>query len=102
MAFYKAISVVCLHDVTMIPVGVEGAHQEREEPSHHHVVHRTSLPHQPSQLEIAHLRPSIYVAQPTPDSQFSAVLLSSHRYCDEPGSFQLITGKPVSLGAVET
>jgi hypothetical protein len=30
---------------------------------------------------IAHVRPSIYVAQPTSDSQFSAVLpLSSHRY----------------------
>jgi hypothetical protein len=41
--------MVCLHDVSMIPVGVEGAHQEEEEPSHHHVVQETSLPRKPSQ-----------------------------------------------------
>jgi hypothetical protein len=36
---------------------------------------------------IAHVRSSIYVAHPTLDSQFSAVLLlSSHRYSYEPGS----------------
>jgi hypothetical protein len=41
--------MVCLHDVSMIRVGVEGALQEEEEPSHHHVVQRTSVSHEPSQ-----------------------------------------------------
>lgn len=31
-------------------------------------------------VRIAHVRSSIYVAQPTSDSQFSAVLPLSHRY----------------------
>jgi hypothetical protein len=50
IAFYRAIRTVCLHDVSMIPIGVEGAHQEEEEPSHRHVVQETSIPHEPSQL----------------------------------------------------
>ena len=37
IAFYQAIWIVCLHDVSMIRIGVEGAHQEEEEPSHHHM-----------------------------------------------------------------
>jgi hypothetical protein len=32
---YRAIRVVCLHDVCMIVIGVEGADQGKEEPSHH-------------------------------------------------------------------
>jgi hypothetical protein len=27
IAFYQAIWIVCLHDVSMIRIGVEGAHQ---------------------------------------------------------------------------
>jgi hypothetical protein len=30
IAFYRAIRIVCLHDVSIIPIGVEGAHQEEE------------------------------------------------------------------------
>jgi hypothetical protein len=36
--------VVCLHDVSMMLIGVEGAHQEEEEPPHHHVAPGMSLP----------------------------------------------------------
>jgi hypothetical protein len=48
LALYRAIRVVCLHDVSMIAIGVEGADQG-EEPSHHHVAPGMSLPHEPSQ-----------------------------------------------------
>jgi hypothetical protein len=41
--------MVCLHVVSMIVIGVEGARQEEEEPSQHHVAHGMSLPHKPSQ-----------------------------------------------------
>jgi hypothetical protein len=51
IALYRAIRVVCLHDVSMIVIGVEGADQGEEEPSHHHVAPGMSLPHEPSQLE---------------------------------------------------
>jgi hypothetical protein len=37
VALCMAIRVVCLHDVSMIAIGVEGANQAEEEPSHHHV-----------------------------------------------------------------
>jgi hypothetical protein len=50
IALYRAIRVVCLHDVSMIAIGVEGADQGEEEPSHHHVAPGTSLPHEPSQV----------------------------------------------------
>jgi hypothetical protein len=56
IALYMSIRVVCLHDVSMVVIGVEGAHQEQEEPSHHHVVYRTSLPHEYSQKA---LKPSV-------------------------------------------
>jgi hypothetical protein len=46
IALYRAIGVIYLHDVCMIVKGVEGAHQEEEEPSHHHVVQETFLPRQ--------------------------------------------------------
>jgi hypothetical protein len=49
IAFCRAIRVVCLHDVSMIAIGVEGADQGEEEPSHHHVAPGMSLPHKPSQ-----------------------------------------------------
>lgn len=48
IALYRAIRVVCLHDVSMIAIGVEGADQDEEEPSHHHVAPGMSLPHEPS------------------------------------------------------
>jgi hypothetical protein len=47
--------VVCLHDVSIIAIGVEGADQGEEEPSHHHVAPGMSLSHEPSQS--AHMRP---------------------------------------------
>jgi hypothetical protein len=50
IAFCRAIRVVCLHDVSMIAIGVEGADQGEEEPSHHHVAPGMSLPHKPSHL----------------------------------------------------
>jgi hypothetical protein len=49
IAFCRAIRVVCLHNVSMIAIGVEGANQGEEEPSHHYVAPRMSLPHKPSQ-----------------------------------------------------
>jgi hypothetical protein len=52
IALYRAIRVVCLHDVCMILIGVEGADQDEEEPSHHHVAPGLSLPHEPSQYEL--------------------------------------------------
>jgi hypothetical protein len=42
--------VICLHDVSMIAIGVEGADQGEEEPSHHHVAPGMFLPHKPSQV----------------------------------------------------
>jgi hypothetical protein len=49
IALCRAIRVVCLYDVSMIAVGVEGADQGEEELSHYHVAPRMSLPHEPSQ-----------------------------------------------------
>jgi hypothetical protein len=49
IALCRAIRVVCLHDVSTIAIGVEGADQGEEEPSHHHVAPGMSLPHKPSQ-----------------------------------------------------
>jgi hypothetical protein len=43
---------VYLHDVFMIVIGVEGADQGEEEPSHHHVAPGMSLPYKPSQHEL--------------------------------------------------
>ena len=37
IAFYRALRMVCLHDVSMIRIGEECAVQEQEEPSHQHV-----------------------------------------------------------------
>jgi hypothetical protein len=48
IALCRAIRVVCLHDESMIAIGVEGADQGEEEPSHHHVAPGMSLPHEPS------------------------------------------------------
>jgi hypothetical protein len=42
--------VVCLHDVSMIVIGVEGADQGEEEPSHHHMALGMSLPYKRSHL----------------------------------------------------
>jgi hypothetical protein len=50
IALCRAIRVVCLHDVSMIVIDVEGADQGEEEPSHHHVAPGMFLPHKPSQL----------------------------------------------------
>jgi hypothetical protein len=49
IALCRAIRVVCLHDVSMIAIGVEGADQGEAEPSHHHVAPGMSLPYEPSQ-----------------------------------------------------
>jgi hypothetical protein len=49
IALCRAIRVVCLHDVSIIVIGVEGADQGKEEPSSHHVAPGMSLPQQPSQ-----------------------------------------------------
>jgi hypothetical protein len=49
IALCRAIRVVCLHDVSMIVIGVEGADQGEEVPSHHHVAPGMSLPHELSQ-----------------------------------------------------
>jgi hypothetical protein len=50
IALCRAIRVVCLHDVSMIAIGVEGADQGGEEPSYHHVAPRMFLPHEPSHI----------------------------------------------------
>jgi hypothetical protein len=52
IALYRAIRVVCLHDVCMIVIGVEGADQGEEEPSHHHMAPEMSLPHEPSHMSV--------------------------------------------------
>jgi hypothetical protein len=52
IALCRAIRVVCLHDVSMIVIGVEGADQGKEEPSSHHVAPGMSLPQQPSQNDL--------------------------------------------------
>jgi hypothetical protein len=49
-AFFMVIRRVYLHDVFMIVIGVEGADQGEEEPSHHHVAPGMSLPYKPSHL----------------------------------------------------
>jgi hypothetical protein len=53
IALCRAIRVVCLHDVTMTVIGVEGADQGEKEPSHHHVAPGMSLPHELSQQQLA-------------------------------------------------
>jgi hypothetical protein len=58
-----ATALVCLHDVSMIATGVEGADQGEEEPSHHHVAPEMSLPHKPSQFLI---HPSPTPRMPSP------------------------------------
>jgi hypothetical protein len=55
MCIVMSIVIVCLHNVSMIPIGVQGAYQEKEELSHHHVVQETSIPHEPSQLFLTFL-----------------------------------------------
>jgi hypothetical protein len=40
---------VYLHGIFMIVIGIEGADQGEEEPSHHHVAPGMSLPYKPSQ-----------------------------------------------------
>jgi hypothetical protein len=54
IALYRAIRVVCLHDVSMIVIGVEGAHQAEEKPSHHYVAPGMSLPHEPSHTRLGY------------------------------------------------
>jgi hypothetical protein len=53
IALCRAIRVVCSHDVSMTVIGVEGADQGEEEPSHDHVAPGMSLPH-----ELSHLQPA--------------------------------------------
>jgi hypothetical protein len=53
IALCRAIRVVCLHDVSMIAIGVEGANQGEEGPSHHHVAPGMPLPHKPSKMVVA-------------------------------------------------
>jgi hypothetical protein len=60
IALCRAIRVVCLHDVSMIVIGVEGADQGEEEPSHHHVAPGMFLPHKPSHIYALLLRPVEY------------------------------------------
>jgi hypothetical protein len=52
IAFNRAIRMVCLRNVSMTRIGVEGAHQEEGEPSHHQVAPEVSLPYEPSQIEL--------------------------------------------------
>jgi hypothetical protein len=63
----RAIRVVCLHDVSMIAIGVEGADQGEEEPSHHHVAPGMSLPHEPSQVKLCKLA-QYYCVTACPDA----------------------------------
>jgi hypothetical protein len=51
IALCRAIRVVCLHDVSMIAMGVEGADQGEEEPSHHHVAPGMSITPEPSHMD---------------------------------------------------
>jgi hypothetical protein len=44
IALCRAIRVVCLHDVSMIVIGVKGADQGEEQPSHHHMAPGMSYP----------------------------------------------------------
>jgi hypothetical protein len=60
IALCRAIRVVCLHDVSMIAIGVEGADQDKEEPSHHHVAPGMSLPHEPSQDRLPCAEMAVY------------------------------------------
>jgi hypothetical protein len=59
IALCRAIRVVCLHDVSMIVIDVEGA-DRGEEPSHHHVAPGMSLPYEPSQ-EVRDCRRSLVI-----------------------------------------
>jgi hypothetical protein len=70
IALCRAIRVVCLHDVSMIVIGVEGADQGKEEPSSHHVAPGMSLPQQPS-------HPPLQI-QSYPDRNY--VSLASHPF----------------------
>jgi hypothetical protein len=49
----------------MIAIGVEGADQDEEEPFHHHVAPRMSLPHEPSHV-------TVFIAQINHDETLNA------------------------------
>jgi hypothetical protein len=51
IAVCRAMSIICLHNVQVIQMCVEGACQEEEEPSHYQVVHRMPLPYESLQEE---------------------------------------------------
>jgi hypothetical protein len=74
--------VVCLHDVSIIAIGVEGADQGEEEPSHHHVAPGMSLPHKPSHVDV--LSSGFVWVTTTGDSRssvgVSCALLSSRKF----------------------
>jgi hypothetical protein len=52
IAFYRAIWIAWIPDVSMIRIGVEDAHEEEEEPSHHYVAPGMSLRYEPSQVTV--------------------------------------------------
>jgi hypothetical protein len=58
----------------MIVIGVEGANQGEEEPSHHHVAPGMSSPHEPSQDIVA-----LFFFEPVCATPLSSV--SSALYC---------------------
>jgi hypothetical protein len=47
IALYRAIRVVCLQNVSIIAIGVEGANRGEEETSYYYVAPRMSLPYKP-------------------------------------------------------
>jgi hypothetical protein len=62
--------VVCLHDVSMIVIGVEGADPGKEEPSSHHVAPGMSLPQQPSHISSLVLQEEQSTLQSTTTSHY--------------------------------
>jgi hypothetical protein len=77
IALCRAIRVVCLHDVSMLAIGVEGADQGEEEPSHHHVAPGMSLPHKPSQYP--HMRVVSSGCNRLPRPGFSLPMIGHHK-----------------------
>jgi hypothetical protein len=71
----------------MIAIGVEGADQGEEEPSHHHVAPGMSLPHEPSQYLHLHRASSLYLSLLCPYTLFSQCSVFGNEFWSIPEEF---------------
>jgi hypothetical protein len=68
IALCRAIRVVCLHDVSVMYTCLESAHERGRSARTTHVARVTSLPHEPSHIQVMYA--------PLPQSLISLVILA--------------------------